>query len=68
MMAWKVALPRSVAMLRGNHESTFCAQNYGFHDELLAKYGTKPGKALYKSFTAVRAAAACGSGGTTGPS
>lgn len=53
-MAWKLALPGCVAMLRGNHEGEYCAQNYGFQNELLAKYGPKSGKALFASFLKAR--------------
>ena len=41
LAAWKLALPRSVLLLRGNHESTTCTKMYGFHAELQAKYGNK---------------------------
>ena len=39
LAAWKLALPRSVLLLRGNHESTTCTKMYGFFAELQAKYG-----------------------------
>ncbi|GBF98615.1 hypothetical protein Rsub_10804 [Raphidocelis subcapitata] len=38
LLAWKVALPRHVFLLRGNHESTYCTKYYGFQGELTAKY------------------------------
>ena len=41
LAAWKLALPSSVLLLRGNHESTTCTKMYGFHAELQAKYGVK---------------------------
>ena len=37
--AWQLALPRSVTLLRGNHESATCTAAYGFQGELIAKYG-----------------------------
>lgn len=39
LAAWKLALPRSVFLLRGNHESATCTLMYGFKGELTAKYG-----------------------------
>lgn len=39
LAAWKLALPRSIFLLRGNHESATCTLMYGFKGELTAKYG-----------------------------
>lgn len=39
LAAWKLALPRCVFLLRGNHESATCTLMYGFKGELTAKYG-----------------------------
>ncbi len=47
LAAWKLALPRSVLLLRGNHESTTCTKMYGFHAELQAKFGVKPSQASF---------------------
>lgn len=41
LVAWKLALPSSLLLLRGNHESTTCTKMYGFHSELRGKYGAK---------------------------
>ena len=57
MMAWKVALPHCVVALRGNHESEFATMNYGFHRELVAKYGSAA-KGIYARVLKVRAARA----------
>jgi serine/threonine-protein phosphatase 5 len=39
LCCWKLALPGSVYMLRGNHETATCTLMYGFKGELVAKYG-----------------------------
>lgn len=38
-LAWKLALPRHVFLLRGNHETALCTMVYGFKGELVAKMG-----------------------------
>jgi hypothetical protein len=58
MLAWKVALPQYVVTLRGNHESAFATQMYGFSTELMAKYGAPTAKPLYKRFLKARCARA----------
>ena len=49
LLAWRLAAPGSVTLLRGNHESRYCTMAYGFHAELHAKYGRSSGGALYTS-------------------
>jgi hypothetical protein len=44
LLAWKVALPHLVYLVRGNHESSGCIKLYGFQSELFAKYGKADGK------------------------
>jgi hypothetical protein len=44
-------LPDFVFCCCRNHEATFCTKHYGFHNELLAKYG-KAGKVRAKQVSA----------------
>ena len=46
LAALKLAAPRHVTLLRGNHESSTCTQLYGFRTELSRKYGPEVGCAL----------------------
>ena len=55
-MAWKVAAPRHVFLLRGNHECEFCTEVYGYKRELQVKYGKASGNALWRLFTRLGAA------------
>ena len=50
LAAWKLAAPRAVTLLRGNHESATCTAMYGFRAELAAKYGAV--RACRRGFTA----------------
>jgi serine/threonine-protein phosphatase 5 len=43
----KLAMPMSVFMLRGNHESATCAIMYGFKGEIEAKYGKKSWRSVF---------------------
>ncbi|OVA01027.1 Phosphoesterase domain [Macleaya cordata] len=47
LLAWKVFLPHSVFLLRGNHESKYCTSVYGFEQEVMSKYGDL-GKHVYR--------------------
>jgi serine/threonine-protein phosphatase 5 len=57
LLALKVAHPRSVFLLRGNHETAACATAYGFAEEVTAKYGATALKDFYAVFAAMPLAA-----------
>ncbi|KAK3269419.1 hypothetical protein CYMTET_22138 [Cymbomonas tetramitiformis] len=50
LMTWKLALPESVTLLRGNHETAYCTAVYGFQAELKYKYGFEKGTDLHNRF------------------
>ena len=71
LLAWKLAAPDSVYLLRGNHETKYCSMMYGFKGELEAKFGTSMGSfdkpkgmwmAFLRIFASLPLAAAIGDG------
>ncbi|KAA6399364.1 MAG: putative Serine/threonine-protein phosphatase 5 [Streblomastix strix] len=46
LLCFKLAYPKSVHLLRGNHESMLCTKEYGFKNEVEDKYNT----AVYQNF------------------
>ncbi|KAH7826602.1 putative Serine/threonine-protein phosphatase [Monocercomonoides exilis] len=46
LLAYKLAYPKSVHLLRGNHESAMCTKEYGFKNEVEDKYNA----AVYQNF------------------
>lgn len=51
LFALKVALPKNVFLLRGNHETTYSTTTYGFREELRAKFkGPSVASSLYRKF------------------
>jgi Ca2+-binding EF-hand superfamily protein/diadenosine tetraphosphatase ApaH/serine/threonine PP2A family protein phosphatase len=53
LLLLKLAYPNHVYLLRGNHEDTLVASAYGFHDELIAKYGEDVMDTIWDSVNAV---------------
>lgn len=56
LACWKLAYPKEVMILRGNHECTTCTHMYGFRTEVLAKYGPKNFKDVFRTCKKVFAA------------
>eukprot|EP00245_Coleochaete_scutata_P004177 TRINITY_DN1644_c0_g2_i1.p1 TRINITY_DN1644_c0_g2~~TRINITY_DN1644_c0_g2_i1.p1 ORF type:complete len:477 (-),score=70.18 TRINITY_DN1644_c0_g2_i1:341-1771(-) len=51
LLAWKVYMPKRVILLRGNHETRYCASSYGFEAEVEFKYGKVAKSLLRKLMT-----------------
>jgi hypothetical protein len=48
LLAWKALLPKHVILIRGNHETKYCAHVYGFKQEVESKYGAHNTQSLFK--------------------
>ncbi|KAK9867191.1 hypothetical protein WJX84_006772 [Apatococcus fuscideae] len=48
LACWKLALPKQVTLLRGNHETTTCTYMYGFRGEIFGKYSKLDAKEIYR--------------------
>jgi hypothetical protein len=61
LLAFKLASPTRVFLLRGNHESKNCTTYYGFQSEIKVKYEAKGFKVakLVKAFTGACGSLAC---------
>ncbi len=47
LACWKLALPKQVTLLRGNHETTTCTYMYGFRGEIFGKYSKLDAKVSF---------------------
>lgn len=57
LLVWRLVWPRHVVLLRGNHETSFCTQTYGFAAEAKAKYSTPTYRAFLGLFKVLPLAA-----------
>lgn len=60
VLALKVALPDSVFLLRGNHETRMCTTSYGFRQECVMKYDIEVYATLMNVFDSLPLAAVIG--------
>mmetsp|Transcript_4737 Transcript_4737/g.15449 ORF Transcript_4737/g.15449 Transcript_4737/m.15449 type:complete len:421 (-) Transcript_4737:3279-4541(-) len=56
LLSHKLRAPEEFMIIRGNHETEFCTECYGFERELSVKYGKTAGRVLYPAFLALCAA------------
>lgn len=51
LLCYKCLHPKSIILIRGNHETSSLTKIYGFYDEVLKKYGNpEPWKAIAQVF------------------
>ncbi|MFH4976845.1 hypothetical protein AB6A40_003554 [Gnathostoma spinigerum] len=50
LVAWKIAFPKKVFMLRGNHEFASINREYGFYEELEKRFNVGHAMRLWKEF------------------
>jgi len=50
---WKLLAPKSIYLLRGNHETRSINKKYGFYSQIIDIYGEEDGKTIYEAINNV---------------